>query len=99
MELAEAALEKVGLQDRGHSYPIQLSGGQQQRVGIARALVLNPEVILLDEPTSALDPEWVGETLDVLRKVADEGSTMIIVTHEMSFAAKWPTGLFLWIRA
>lgn len=82
-------LGHVGLNtEHANRYPHEFSGGQQQRVGIARALVLNPEVILLDEPTSALDPEWVGETLDVLRKVADEGSTMIIVTHEMSFAAE-----------
>jgi len=79
-------LEKVGLKDKEDSYPHQLSGGQQQRVGIARALALNPEVILFDEPTSALDPELVGETLDVIKKVAESGVTMVIVTHEMSFA-------------
>ena len=83
---AEAALEWVGLSNRKDFYPSQLSGGQQQRVGIARAVALNPEVILFDEPTSALDPEWVGETLDVIKKVAKKGITMIIVTHEMSFA-------------
>lgn len=83
---AEVALEWVGLSDRKDFYPSQLSGGQQQRVGIARAVALNPEVILFDEPTSALDPEWVGETLDVIKKVAQKGITMIIVTHEMSFA-------------
>jgi L-cystine transport system ATP-binding protein len=79
-------LSKVGLKDKRDAYPHQLSGGQQQRVGIARALALNPEVILFDEPTSALDPELVGETLDVIKKVAQTGVTMIIVTHEMSFA-------------
>lgn len=79
-------LEKVGLSDKYHSYPSQLSGGQQQRVGIARALALNPEVILFDEPTSALDPELVGEVLAVMKKVAEEGITMLVVTHEMSFA-------------
>ncbi|MFC0215930.1 amino acid ABC transporter ATP-binding protein [Paenibacillus chartarius] len=79
-------LEKVGLGAKLDSYPSQLSGGQQQRVGIARALALNPEVILFDEPTSALDPELVGEVLAVIRKIAKEGITMIIVTHEMTFA-------------
>lgn len=83
---AEEALDWVGLIDRKDSYPSQLSGGQQQRIGIARAVVLNPEVILLDEPTSALDPELVGETLQIIKKVANKGITMIIVTHEMSFA-------------
>ncbi|QJD87680.1 amino acid ABC transporter ATP-binding protein [Cohnella herbarum] len=79
-------LEKVGLGNKLDAYPSQLSGGQQQRVGIARALALNPEVILFDEPTSALDPELVGEVLAVIRKIAKEGITMIIVTHEMGFA-------------
>ncbi|WP_127530320.1 amino acid ABC transporter ATP-binding protein [Paenibacillus kobensis] len=79
-------LEKVGLGDKLDAYPSQLSGGQQQRVGIARALALSPKVILLDEPTSSLDPELVGEVLSVIRKIAKEGITMIIVTHEMSFA-------------
>ncbi|KPU43294.1 L-cystine import ATP-binding protein TcyN [Oxobacter pfennigii] len=79
-------LEKVGLQDRLNYYPSQLSGGQQQRVGIARALAINPEVILFDEPTSALDPELVGEVLEVMKSVAKEGMTMIVVTHEMGFA-------------
>ncbi|GMK42008.1 arginine ABC transporter ATP-binding protein [Paenibacillus sp. CCS19] len=79
-------LEKVGLGAKLDSYPSQLSGGQQQRVGIARALALEPEVILFDEPTSALDPELVGEVLAVIRRIAKEGITMIIVTHEMSFA-------------
>jgi len=81
-----ALLEKVGLGTKLDSYPSQLSGGQQQRVGIARALALEPEVILFDEPTSALDPELVGEVLAVIRKIAKEGITMIVVTHEMGFA-------------
>lgn len=80
------SLDWVGLREKYHCYPSQLSGGQQQRVGIARAFVLNPEVILFDEPTSALDPELVGETLDIIKKVAGRGITMIVVTHEMSFA-------------
>src|SRR5690606_8327355 len=79
-------LEKVGLGNKTDHYPSQLSGGQQQRVGIARALALDPEVILFDEPTSALDPELVGEVLDVIKKIAQEGVTMIVVTHELSFA-------------
>lgn len=86
-ERAKDALNKVGLSQKYDSYPSQLSGGQQQRVGIARALVLNPEVILFDEPTSALDPELIGEALAVIKKVAKEGITMIVVTHEMSFAS------------
>jgi L-cystine transport system ATP-binding protein len=79
-------LEKVGLGEKLDAYPSQLSGGQQQRVGIARALALEPEVILFDEPTSALDPELVGEVLAVIRAIAKEGITMIVVTHEMGFA-------------
>ena len=90
-ELAEGALKKVGLADRMDFYPSQLSGGQQQRVGIARAVVTNPDVVLLDEPTSALDPELVGEVLSVLKELAKEGTTMIIVTHEMSFAEEVAT--------
>lgn len=85
-ERAVYYLEQVGLGDKLDAYPIQLSGGQQQRVAIARALALDPEVILLDEPTSALDPELVGEVLEVIRRVAKEKRTMIIVTHEMKFA-------------
>ncbi|MGG3470339.1 amino acid ABC transporter ATP-binding protein [Neobacillus pocheonensis] len=84
--ISEQVLEKVGLNDKLHFYPSQLSGGQQQRVGIARALALNPEVILFDEPTSALDPELVGEVLSVIKEIAQEGITMVVVTHEMSFA-------------
>ena len=83
---AEAALEKVGLLAYKDYYPSQLSGGQQQRIGIARAIAVKPEVILLDEPTSALDPELVGDVLDVLKQLAKEGVTMVVVTHEMSFA-------------
>lgn len=86
-EISKKVLEKVGLGDKYNFYPSQLSGGQQQRVGIARALALNPEVILFDEPTSALDPELVGEVLSVMKNVAKEGITMIVVTHEMSFAS------------
>lgn len=85
-ERSIALLEKVGLGAKLNAYPSELSGGQQQRVGIARALALNPEVILFDEPTSALDPELVGEVLAVIRQIAEEGITMIIVTHEMGFA-------------
>jgi ABC-type polar amino acid transport system ATPase subunit len=85
---AEEALVRVGLSHRLHSYPHQLSGGEQQRVGIARALVMNPDVILLDEPTSALDPELVGEVLKILLELASEGMTMIVVTHEMRFAQR-----------
>ena len=83
---SEHVLYKVGLTDKLHYYPSQLSGGQQQRVGIARALALNPEVILFDEPTSALDPELVGDVLSVIKAIAQEGITMVVVTHEMSFA-------------
>jgi L-cystine transport system ATP-binding protein len=83
---AKALLEKVGLADKIDFYPAQLSGGQQQRVGIARALAMEPKVMLFDEPTSALDPELVGEVLKVMKDLANEGMTMIVVTHEMRFA-------------
>ena len=83
---AEKLLEKVGIGDKRDTYPYQLSGGQKQRVGIARALAMNPAVILFDEPTSALDPELVGEVLGVMRALAAEGMTMVVVTHEMEFA-------------
>ncbi len=83
---AEAVLKRVGLLERINAYPAQLSGGQQQRAAIARALVMKPRVLLFDEPTSALDPELVGEVLKVMRDLADEGRTMLIVTHEMAFA-------------
>ena len=85
-EIAERTLKKVGLLDRKDFYPSQLSGGQQQRVGIARAIAPNPDVVFFDEPTSALDPELVGEVLAVIKELAKEGMTMIVVTHEMSFA-------------
>ncbi|OCP19811.1 MULTISPECIES: ATP-binding cassette domain-containing protein [unclassified Ensifer] len=86
LDEAEAILKRVGLIDRARAYPVQLSGGQQQRAAIARALVLKPRVLLFDEPTSALDPELVGEVLNVMRDLAAEGRTMLIVTHEMAFA-------------
>jgi len=85
---AEALLDKVGLADKAGSYPSALSGGQQQRVAIARALAMEPEVILFDEPTSALDPETIGEVLTVMKRLADEGMTMVVVTHEMTFARR-----------
>lgn len=85
-EIGVRLLEKVGLKDKIDSYPARLSGGQQQRVGIARALAMDPAILLLDEPTSALDPELVGEVLNVIGELAEEGMTMIIVTHEMRFA-------------
>lgn len=83
---AEALLDKVGIHDRKEYYPAQMSGGQKQRAAIARALAMEPEVLLFDEPTSALDPELVGEVLKVMRSLAEEGRTMIVVTHEMAFA-------------
>ncbi len=86
MEKAKACLDKVGLSDRYDHYPSQLSGGQQQRVAIARALATDPEIIYFDEPTSALDPELTGEVLAVMRQLAQEGMTMLVVTHEMGFA-------------
>ncbi|WP_054943757.1 amino acid ABC transporter ATP-binding protein [Paenibacillus ihuae] len=79
-------LDKVGIADKAHAYPSQLSGGQQQRVAIARGLAMKPKIMLFDEPTSALDPEMVGEVLDVMRTLANEGMTMVVVTHEMGFA-------------
>jgi polar amino acid transport system ATP-binding protein len=91
-EEALALLEKVGLSDKAESYPSQLSGGQKQRVAIARALAMRPKIMLFDEPTSALDPELVGEVLAVMKQLAREGMTMIVVTHEMAFArevANW----------
>lgn len=86
VETAISALKKVGLEDKLDMYPAQLSGGMQQRVGIGRAIAVNPKVILFDEPTSALDPELVGEVLSIIKRLAKEGTTMIVVTHEMSFA-------------
>lgn len=90
-KIAEDALKKVGLLERKDFYPSQLSGGQQQRVGIARAIAYKPDVVLFDEPTSALDPELVGEVLSVIKALAKEGTTMIVVTHEMSFAEEAAT--------
>lgn len=87
-KIALEQLEKVGLSDRVNHYPKHLSGGQQQRVAIARALAMNPQVLLLDEPTSALDPELVGEVLETIKKAAQEGNTMVIVSHEMNFVRK-----------
>ena len=84
--VARFELERVGLADKPDAYPAQLSGGQQQRVAIARALALNPKAVLFDEPTSALDPEYIREVLDVMTKLAEEGMTMVVVTHEMGFA-------------
>ncbi|MDY5059578.1 amino acid ABC transporter ATP-binding protein [Staphylococcus simulans] len=83
---AQELLDKVGLSDKGNSYPAQLSGGQKQRVAIARALAMHPDVLLFDEPTSALDPEVVGDVLQVMKDLAKEGMTMVVVTHEMQFA-------------
>lgn len=85
-ENAMALLQRIGLEEKAHVYPSTLSGGQKQRIAIVRALAMNPKVILFDEPTSALDPEMVGEVLDLMKDLADEGMTMIIVTHEMGFA-------------
>jgi len=85
-EIAMKLLKRVGLADKASSYPAQLSGGQKQRIAIARALAMSPDVMLFDEPTSALDPEMVGEVLDVMKELAAEGMTMIVVTHEMGFA-------------
>lgn len=85
-ELAMKMLGKVGLEDKAQAYPSMLSGGQKQRVAIARALCMNPDIMLFDEPTSALDPEMVGEVLNVMRELAEEGMTMVIVTHEIGFA-------------
>jgi polar amino acid transport system ATP-binding protein len=85
---AEALLAKVGLTDKAGNYPANLSGGQQQRVAIARALAMEPEVMLFDEPTSALDPETIGEVLNVMKALADDGMTMVVVTHEMTFARR-----------
>ena len=85
-QLALRLLQRVGLEDKADAYPAQLSGGQKQRIAIVRALAMNPKVMLFDEPTSALDPEMVGEVLEVMKELADEGMTMVVVTHEMGFA-------------
>ena len=85
-EKAQQILDDIGLGDKADSYPAALSGGQQQRVGIGRAMALQPELLLFDEPTSALDPEWVGEVLNLMKKLANQHQTMLVVTHEMQFA-------------
>ena len=91
IEKARKLLARVGLTDKENAYPAQLSGGQKQRIAIVRSLAMNPTVMLFDEPTSALDPEMVGEVLDVIRELADEGMTMVVVTHEMGFAREVAT--------
>ena len=98
--IGRECLEKVGMGDRADHYPSQLSGGQQQRVGIARAIAANPDVIFFDEPTSALDPELVGEVLAVIKKLAEEGRTLVIVTHELDFARHVATKVtfMLWVK-
>lgn len=90
-ENAQLLLEKVGLSDKANQYPGQLSGGQKQRIAIARALAMNPDVMLFDEPTSALDPEMVGEVLEIMKELAESGMTMVVVTHEMGFAREVAT--------
>ena len=90
-ELAMSLLQRVGLADKADAYPNQLSGGQKQRIAIVRALAMKPDVMLFDEPTSALDPEMVGEVLEVMKQLADEGMTMVVVTHEMGFAREVAT--------
>lgn len=90
-EKALALLDRVGLKDKADAYPSQLSGGQKQRIAIVRSLAMNPKVLLFDEPTSALDPEMVGEVLDVMKELANEGMTMVVVTHEMGFAREVAT--------
>ena len=90
-EKADELLERVGLPDKAESYPSQLSGGQKQRIAIARAMAMNPDVMLFDEPTSALDPEMVGEVLEIMKELAQTGMTMVVVTHEMGFAREVAT--------
>ena len=85
-DLATTLLRRVGLEEKAYAYPNQLSGGQKQRIAIVRALAMQPKVMLFDEPTSALDPEMVGEVLEVMKQLAEEGMTMVVVTHEMGFA-------------
>jgi len=94
-EIAFRLLERVGLKDKANAYPKQLSGGQKQRIAIARALAMSPDVMLFDEPTSALDPEMVGEVLEVMKELAKEGMTMVVVTHEMGFAKEVGDRVFL----
>lgn len=88
---ADELLDRIGLSDKADSYPAMLSGGQKQRIAIARALAMNPDVMLFDEPTSALDPEMVGEVLEIMKELADDGMTMVVVTHEMGFAREVAT--------
>ena len=95
---ALSLLERVGLPDKADAYPKQLSGGQKQRIAIARALAMNPEVMLFDEPTSALDPEMVGEVLELMKELADEGMTMVVVTHEMGFAREVATRVLFMVE-
>jgi len=90
-KIAFSLLKRIGLEDKAESYPAQLSGGQKQRIAIARALAMSPDVMLFDEPTSALDPEMVGEVLEVMKELAEEGMTMVVVTHEMGFAKEVAT--------
>lgn len=96
-EKAMELLNRVGVGDKADNYPAQLSGGQKQRVAIARSLALSPEVMLFDEPTSALDPEMVGEVLEVMKQLAQEGMTMVVVTHEMGFAREVANRVFSWM--
>lgn len=93
-EKAYSLLDRVGLREKADVYPIKLSGGQKQRIAIARALAMNPEIMLFDEPTSALDPEMIGEVLDVMQELAEEGMTMVVVTHEMGFARRVASRVF-----
>lgn len=90
-------LTRIGLEDKADVYPSTLSGGQKQRVAIIRSLAMNPDVILFDEPTSALDPEMVGEVLELMKELAQEGMTMVVVTHEMGLREKWHRGSFSWM--
>ena len=98
-EKAMTLLKRVGLHDRANAYPSQLSGGQKQRIAIVRALCMEPQVMLFDEPTSALDPEMVGEVLDVMKQLAEEGMTMVVVTHKWASLGKWQTVSFSWTKA
>ena len=95
---AEALLQRIGLYDKRHAYPLQLSGGQKQRIAIVRSLVMNPDVILFDEPTSALDPEMVGEVLSLMKELAKGGLTMVVVTHEIGFAREVATRIIFMDR-
>lgn len=95
---AKELLDRVGLLNKADAYPSSLSGGQKQRIAIARALAMDPDVMLFDEPTSALDPEMVGEVLNVMKELAKEGMTMVVVTHEMGFAREVGDRILLWIR-